>query len=131
MATVDIARRNRPGRRCFPVAGQRTGVLQQVQLLSPQVGLVAVVAYLRLCFRVGNFLRLVLATLLSSFRLIDLYMLLDAPRSDDFDFYRAWPRVRRRPPFVVSLILQAYKEISRAEAETDLFQLAARWRHKK
>ena len=41
--------------------------------------------YLRFRFRVGNFLRLVLATLRSSFRLIDLYMLLDAPRSDDFD----------------------------------------------
>src|SRR5436309_1826883 len=41
--------------------------------------------YLRLCFRVGRFLRLVLATLRSSFRLIDLYMPLDAPRRDDFD----------------------------------------------
>src|SRR5436305_11873729 len=41
--------------------------------------------YLRFRFRVGKFLRLVLATLRSSFRLIDLYMPLDAPRSDDFD----------------------------------------------
>ena len=47
----------------------------------------AEVAYLRLRFRVGNFLRLVLATLRSSFRLIDLYMLFDAPRSDDFDLF--------------------------------------------
>ncbi len=86
MAAVDIARRNRSGRRCFPIAGKRTGVFQQVQLLSPQVALVAAIAYLRLRFRVGNFLRLVLATFRSSFRLIDLYMLLDAPRSDDFDF---------------------------------------------
>jgi len=45
----------------------------------------AAVAYSRLRFRVGKFLRLVLATLRNSFRLIDLYMLLDAPRSDDFD----------------------------------------------
>ena len=86
MAAVDIARRNRSDRRCFPIAGQRTGVFQQVQLLSPQTALVTAVAYLRLRFRVGNFLRLVLATFRSSFRLIDLYMLLDAPRSDDFDF---------------------------------------------
>ena len=83
---MGIARRNRPDRRCFSIAGQRTGIFQQVQLLSPQVALIAAVAYLRLRFRVGNFLRLVLATLLSSFRLIDLYMLRDAPRSDDFDF---------------------------------------------
>src|SRR5207248_6077174 len=41
--------------------------------------------YLRLRLRVGRFLRLVLATLRRSFRLIDLWMLLDAPRSDDFD----------------------------------------------
>jgi hypothetical protein len=86
MAAMDVARRNRPGRRCFPSAGQRAGVFQPVQLLSPQIALAAAVAYLRLRFRVGNFLRLVLATFRSSFRLIDLYMLLDAPRSDDFDF---------------------------------------------
>jgi hypothetical protein len=85
MAAVDIARRNRPGPGCFPIAGQRAGVFQPVQFLSPQIALAAAVAYLRLRFRVGKFLRLVLATRRSSFRLIDLYMLLDAPRSDDFD----------------------------------------------
>ena len=41
--------------------------------------------HLRFRFRVGKFLRLVLATLRSSFRLIDLYMLLDAPRSDEVE----------------------------------------------
>jgi len=34
---------------------------------------------------VGNLLRLVLAILRSSFRLIDLYVSLDAPRRDDFE----------------------------------------------
>jgi len=87
MAAMDIARRNRPDPDCFASAGQRTGLFQPLQLLSPQIALAAAADYLRLRFRVGNFLRLVLATLRSSFRLIDLYMLLDAPRSDDFDFF--------------------------------------------
>ena len=85
MAAMDIARRHRPGRGCFAIAGQRAGVFQRLQFLSLQIALTAAVAYLRFRFRVGKFLRLVLATLRNSFRLIDLYMLLDAPRSDDFD----------------------------------------------
>src|SRR6266404_2735804 len=47
-------------------------------------------AYLRFRFLVGNFLRLVLATRRSSFRLIDLYICFDAPRSEDFE---RWPRL--------------------------------------
>src|SRR6266446_271544 len=82
---MDIARRDRALPDCFAIEGQRAGVFKPVQFLSPQVALGSVVVYLRLRFRVGDFLRLVLATLRSSFRLIDLYMLLDAPRSDDFD----------------------------------------------
>ena len=83
---MDVARCHRHARRCFAIAGQRAGVFQPVQFLSLSIALTAAVTYLRLRFRVGNFLRLVLATFRSSFRLIDLYMLLDAPRSDDFDF---------------------------------------------
>jgi len=45
---------------------------------------------LRFRFRVGNFLRLVLAARRSSALLIDLYMLLDAPRSD---FLERFPRL--------------------------------------
>jgi hypothetical protein len=82
---MDITRRHGPGRGCFAIAGQQAGVFQPLQFLSPQIALAAAIAYLRLRFRVSNFLRLVLATFRSSFRLIDLYMLLDAPRSDDFD----------------------------------------------
>ena len=85
MATMDIARRHSPDRGCFAIAGQRAGIFQPVQFLSPEIALVAAVVYLRLRFRVGRFLRLVLATFRSSFRLIDLYMLLDAPRRDAFD----------------------------------------------
>ena len=85
MATMDITQRHGPGRGCFAIGGQRAGIFQPVQFLSPQIALTVVVVYLRLRFRVGKFLRLVLATLRSSFRLIDLYMLLDAPRRDDFD----------------------------------------------
>jgi hypothetical protein len=85
MATMDIARRHGPGRGCFAIAGQRAGLFQPLQFLSPQIALAVAIVYLRLRFRVGKFLRLVLATLRSSFRLIDLYVLLDAPRSDDFD----------------------------------------------
>jgi len=86
MATMDIAQRHGPGRGCFAIGSQRAGIFQPVQFLSPPNAIAASrLFYLRLRFRVGKFLRLVLATLRSSFRLIDLYMLLDAPRSDDFD----------------------------------------------
>ena len=85
MATMDIARRHSPDCGCFAIAGQRAGIFQPVQFLSPQIALAVAVVYLRLRFRVGKFLRLVLATFRSSFRLIDLYMLLDAPRRDAFD----------------------------------------------
>ena len=87
MAAMDIARHRRPSGRCFATASQRAGIFQPLQFLSPQLALAAAIAYLRLRFRVGNFLRLVLATLRSSFRLIDLYIPRDAPRSDDFDFF--------------------------------------------
>ena len=87
MAAMDLARRNRPGFDRFAINSQRAGLFQPLQLLSPQLALAVAVVYLRLRFRVGKFLRLVLATLRSSFRLIDLYMLLDAPRSHDFDFF--------------------------------------------
>jgi hypothetical protein len=83
---MDIARRNRAVPDRLAITGQRAGVFQPVQFLSPPGALVARgVAYLRFRFLVGRFFRLVLATLRSSLRLIDLYMLLDAPRSDDFD----------------------------------------------
>src|SRR6266478_2872859 len=86
MAAMDIALRNRFVHDCFAIAGQHAGLFQPVQFLSPEVALVALRSfYFLFRFRVGKFLRLVLATLRSSFRLIDLYMLLDAPRSDDFD----------------------------------------------
>jgi hypothetical protein len=76
-------------------------------------------------------LRFVLAILRSSFLLIDLYIPREAPLSDLFERLPRLAGALPQPPFVVSLILQAYKEISRAEAETDLFQLAALLRHKK
>ena len=85
MAAMDIARRNRPGPNPFAIDSQRPGFFQPLQFLSPPKLLTGAALYLRFRFRVGKFLRLVLATLRSSFRLIDLYMLLDAPRSDDFD----------------------------------------------
>src|ERR1700730_13839738 len=87
MAAMALARRNHPGRRCFAISGQRPGLLQPLQFFSSPQLLTAAALYFRFRFRVGKFLRLVLATLRSSLRLIDLYMLLDAPRSDDFDFF--------------------------------------------
>ena len=90
MAAMDIARRNRALPDCFAIAGQRAGVFQPVQFLSPQGALLSRVVYLRFRFRVGNFLRLVLATRRSSALLIDLYIPLDAPRSD---FLERLPRL--------------------------------------
>ena len=104
MAAVDIARRNRPGPGCFPIAGQRAGVFQPVQFLSPQIALAAAVAYLRLRFRVGKFLRLVLATLRSSFRLIACTSHETRLAVMTSTVSRAWPRALRQPPFVVSSI---------------------------
>jgi hypothetical protein len=43
-------------------------------------------------------------------------MLREAPLSDDFE---RLPRVQRPPPFVVSLILQAYMNNSFPEGRTD------------
>ena len=90
MGAMDIARRNRALPDCFAIAGQRAGVFQPVQFLSPQGTLLSYAFYLRFRFRVGNFLRLVLATRRSSALLIDLYIPLDAPRSD---FLERLPRL--------------------------------------
>jgi len=35
MATMDIARRHGPGRGYIPIAGQRAGIFQPLQFLSP------------------------------------------------------------------------------------------------
>lgn len=79
-------RRNRCSHSDLAVVDQRTCAFEPIQLF-PFVGVAVIFSrdYLRLRFLVGNFLRLVLATRRSSFRLIDLYICFDAPRSDDFE----------------------------------------------
>src|SRR5262245_40944550 len=81
VAAMDIAGRGPAFALRLAIANQRSGVFQPIQFLPSR----SAVGYLRFRFRVGKFLRLVLATCRSSLRLIDLYMLLDAPRRDDFE----------------------------------------------
>ena len=69
--------------------------------------------------RVGFPLRFVFAILRSSLSLIELAIWRDAPFSDDFDFLHASRQGQLRLPFVVSLILLAYINNSRAEAKPD------------
>jgi len=56
MGAMDIARRNRALPDCFAIAGQRAGVFEPVQSLSPQVALVALRSLIRVSvFGLANF----------------------------------------------------------------------------
>ena len=91
MAKMGVTRRNRFRAGGFAITNQRSGVFQPLQFFPPRIALAgAAVAYLRFRFRVGNFLRLALAIRRSSALLIDLYIPLDAPRSD---FLERLPRL--------------------------------------
>ena len=85
MDAVAFARRSRTARRQLAIIDKRTGVFQPVQFLPSTSDSINPVIYFRLRFRVGKPLRFVLAKRRSSFRLIDLYIRRDAPRSEDFD----------------------------------------------
>src|SRR6266566_4131998 len=108
MATMDIAQRHRPGRGCFAIGGQRAGIFQPVQFLSPPNALAA--SRLFICVYVfGSAIFCAWSWPLSGVLFgSSIYtcfsMRLVATTSI---FYHAWPRARRQLPFVVSLILQA------------------------
>ena len=124
---MDIARRDRALPDCFAIAGQRAGVFQPLQFLPPpNLG-----GYLRLRFRVGKPLRFVFATRRSSFRLIDLYMLLDAPRSDDFDRF---PRLAERAaPAAICCFFDfaGITKIFRSPHAKWIYEVVADLRHRK
>ena len=84
---MDVTGRDRASRSELAAVDKRTGSVQPINFFHRQmIGSCAQRdCYLRLRFLVGNFLRLVLATRRSSFRLIDLYICRDAPRSEDFE----------------------------------------------
>ena len=90
MAAMAITRSNRPVPDCFTIADQRASLFQPVQFLSPRGAVAQAYFLFFLRFLVGNFLRFVLATRRSSALLIDLYIPLDAPRSD---FLERFPRL--------------------------------------
>src|SRR5213595_2182512 len=108
MAAVDVARRNCPGPDCFAIGGQRAGIFQPVQFLSPPNALAA--SRLFICvyvFGSANFCAWfwpLSGVLFGS----SIYTCLSMHRAEmTSTASRAWPRAPRRPPFVVSLILQA------------------------
>src|SRR5436309_15701042 len=108
MATMDIAQRHRPGRGCFAIGGQRAGLFQPVQFLSPPNALAA--SRLFICvyvFGSADFCAWswpLSGVLFGS----SIYTCLSMRRAEmTSTVYRAWPRALRQPPFVVSLISQA------------------------
>src|SRR2546430_16707891 len=108
MAAMDIALRTRFVPDCFAIAGRGAGLFQPVQFLSPEVALVALRSFIcASVFGSANFCAWswpLSAVLFGSSIYTCFSMRLVVMTSI---FYRAWPRARRRPPFVVSLILQA------------------------
>src|SRR5439155_15750492 len=121
MVAMDIALRNRFVPDCFAIAGQRAGLFQPVQFLSPEVALVALRSFIcASVFGSANFCASswpLSAVLFGS----SIYTCLSMRRAVMISTaYRAWPRAPRQPPFVVSLILQALQNISQPGREMDL-----------
>src|SRR5437667_8573721 len=108
MATMDIARRHRPGRGCFAIGGQRAGIFQPVQFLSPPNALAALRLFI--CVYVFGSADFCAWSWPPSGVLFDSSTCTSPemrPAVMTSAAFHAWPRAPRRPPFVVSLILQA------------------------